>query len=272
MPILNRLKKGLLVEEQVFYQNENAIQQHLASRLRHAAISNLAEGRGVVARHFRGEYLASGLGQPSDFLREQARNGTWGTYIEATSLGETLGCHVVVTPVKNGVAQAPICLHRTSDDKAPTVHLYNSNNTHWYVNSKTKGDGNCLYNAFAQALQQAVKPELPAIAAAPAVSMQPHFFNTKVNTAEKTDAIQSQRLIEAAIRQQPTPAAMEASFQQEKARISGLPKKEQQQIADDYQFALKLAHQEMGYANKNVFSITEKSHPTLPTTAGLSAN
>lgn len=253
MSFLSRLKKVFGITETVFNQDEIHVQNALASILRRKAVEHLARNQGTVAKGFRGEYSKIDSKGHQEFLSTQSRNGVWGTYIEATALGEALDCHVVVTPVKKGVEQEPICLYHASDTKAPIVHLYNSDNVHWYVKSEksgekpTKGDGNCLFNAFAQALKRLVMPELKP--ASTQILSQGLFKSSP----ESEVVIQHQQKIAAAIRKQPTPAQLEEQFQSEKTRISRLSPQEQKQIKDDHQYALTLAKEEMGYAKKNIF-------------------
>ncbi len=250
MSVLARLKKSLGINEIAFTYSQNRVQNELAPTLRQKAIQHLATADGVVAKGFRGEYLASGMGHYQDFLRVQSQTGTWGTYIEASALGEAMGCHVVVTPVKSGVQQNPICLYRASDDKAPTVHLYNADNAHWYVNTNTKGDGNCLFNAFAQALQTIVKPELPSVSS---TIVSPQFTSYKFRAVtNEAQVINHQHAIAASIRQHPTPSEVEATLQNEKVRIGKLSVAEQQQISDDHKFALAIACEEMKVASKRM--------------------
>jgi hypothetical protein len=237
----------------IFLEHDaNDIQIKLASTLRHHAIEHLRQSNDVVAKSFRGEYIKSGLGYPHDFLDAQAKSRVWGTYLEATALGEQLGCNIVVTPVQKGIEQEPICLYRAEDKNAKTIHLYNSNNTHWYVNNKTKGDGNCLYNACAQALQTHVQHEFPRPNLA--AQSQLGIFKTKINATQANLAhtVEQQNQIFKAIQKQPTPKELEAIFKKEHARISKLLPEEQQQIQNDYQLALKLAYADMGYTKTNL--------------------
>ncbi len=222
-----------------------AIQAQLAKKLRDKAMAHLGTGKGVVAEGFRGEYLAStDMPQPTyqAFLANQSRNGVWATYIEAMALGELMGCHVVVTPVKNGVEQQPICLYRAQDDSAEMVHLYNSNNNHWFVNEQTIGDGNCLYNAFAQAIHAKVTP------AAVVTPTEPSKVNPKLIEI-------SQRAIEQSIGIQSKPELIKATALAERDRISQLPEEEQAQILSDYEFALSIANEDMSYQRHNLFSM-----------------
>jgi hypothetical protein len=252
MTLASNIYKKLGVKPDVFLEHDsNSIQTKLASTLRHHAIKHLRQSNGVVARSFRGEYMKSGLGYPHDFLDAQAKNRAWGTYLEAAALGEQLGCNVVVTPVKEGINQDSICLYRAEDKNAKTIHLYNSNNTHWYVDNKTKGDGNCLYNACAQALQTHVKHEFPK-PKSPTQS-QAGWFKTKLNAtkANIADTVEQQHKIFEAIQKQPTPKELEAVFNHEQERISKLSSEEQQQIQDDHKLSLTLAYGNMGYTHVN---------------------
>jgi hypothetical protein len=254
MSLFDRLKTLLDITEATISLNEIAFQNKLAPVLRRIAIAHLRYSKSVVAASFRGEYLASGLGDYQDFLNQQAQVGTWGTYIEATALGEALGVNVVAIPEKiNGdevIEQDPICLYRAADPKAPTIYLYNCNNTHWYVNANTQGNGDCLFNALAQALQAHCQKELPV--ASPV--KKPTLFALPQSSAD--ESVERYKTIEVAVLQQLTPAEMEKQFVDEKARVSQLPPAEQQQIATDHQLALKLAREEeAAYAKSNhVFS------------------
>ena len=262
MKLLTTLKSLLNSQKikQLEIADESTIQHALATDLRRLSLNHLANGQGHIAKSFRGEYIHAAMGPYQDFIKAQSKPGTWGTYLEATALGELLGCHVIVTPVKNGNQQKPICLYRASDETASTIHLYNSNNTHWYVNSKTKGDGNCLFNAFAQALQQTVKPVLQREAAekdtGPMANQSNHFFNQPETTEQMHQALLLQRSIEAAVvKAHPKPAECEAMNLKEMQRISELPVAEQHQIQNDYALALKLATEDLAYVKNNVTSV-----------------
>ncbi len=205
------------------------LQRKAAVQLRENAIDHLRNGKGVVARAFRGEYVASGLGHYSDFLDRQSKDKAWGTYLEATAIGEKYNLNVIVTPVTNGKAQEPICLYRPEDENAPTVHLYNDNNVHWRSANDpehTLGDGNCLYNALAQ-----------------------EFAALESKEAKKacniSDTPTQQLAIKQAVEKQEKPSTMAESFESEKSRIVNLPVEEQKQIESDYQLALKLAREEL---------------------------
>lgn len=258
-------------------QDEITTQNELAARLRAAAIRHLEYADDIVARSFRGEYLAAATSNSSSyktFLRSQGRNGQWATDIEAAALGELFGVNVVVSSeITTGkMARAPqdICIYRAADRNAHTVYIHNINNRHWYVNNNTLGDGNCLYNAFAQELQRILVQEesltenqpstrdsnnsthqATTYHAAP-ISKTPitefGLFARHQATDKQVIAHQYQidikAKVQAVVLKHPTPKQLEAELETEKSRIAKLSPAEQQQIADDYKFALKLARQD----------------------------
>ena len=273
--LFQRLQELFGVSKEFLELDEIALQQRYAAALRTAAINHLRHGKEITAKSFRGEYVASGLGDYQSFLNKQAGDTVWGTYIEATALAEKIGCTLVVTPVSNGKQQKPICLYRPANASAPTIELLNSNNTHWYVNDKTKGDGNCLYNAFAQALQKKAQQERPAaqsIATAPTTitpaaataipTIRPLFFhqnqdnNQNHNTTVELQVIQHQQEIVAAIQKKPTSNELEQYFKSQSAYMASLNQNDRQQvekqIRDDYQLALKLAREEMDLSSISI--------------------
>lgn len=257
MTLLEKLKE-LNFPEEMLSMNSISLQLLQAPQLRRLAIQFLAKSNHPKARSFRGEAIATGLGEFKYFLSDQAKDKTWGTYLEAEALAALFDVNLVVTTVKNNIQQKPICLHRAESNTAPTIHLYNSNNTHWYVNQQTIGDGNCLYNAFAQALQTTAQQEagIEAVATPAACATtqglfhpQPRFIGQKVAATNvqltEQSVIQHQRDIADAIQLQPKPSELAVQFEAERARISKLPSAEQQQISSDYQLALRLAREDM---------------------------
>jgi hypothetical protein len=225
------------------------IQNKFHQILRKEAIEHLAKSKQISARSFRQEYLVTGFGTYQNFLNDQKKSGVWGTYLEAIALSEKYGVNLVVTPVTRGVKQNPICLYRAESPDAKTVHLYNSNNTHWYVDSQTMGDGNCLYNAYAQELfrlgiitpQEAGLTEKLSPTKSTEVSITGlSIFHHKYDDETRT----RQEAILSAISKAPTPAEKEQDFNRERERISKLPPQEQKQIAADHAYALRLAREE----------------------------
>lgn len=137
-----------------------SVQRKYASTFRQLAIDHLQYGEGPVAEGFRS---GGNMVDPSsnsceevstaEFLRKQAREGEWGTYIELSGLAERLKFTVVVTTINTHTGKKQdFILYRAEDDKAPVIHLENINNKHWQYNGYAKGDGNCMYNAVARAL------------------------------------------------------------------------------------------------------------------------
>lgn len=212
------------------------------------AIEHLAKSKQISAQSFRQEYLATGFGTYQSFLNDQKKNGVWGTYLEAVALSEKYGVNLVVTPVTRGVKQNPICLYRAENSDAKTVHLYNSNNTHWYVDSQTRGDGNCLYNAYAQELFRLgiiTLKEAEFEAASGTKSTEPSVTELSIFHHKYDDETRTrQEAILSAISKAPTPAEKEQDFERERERISKLSPQEQRQIADDHAYALCLAREE----------------------------
>jgi hypothetical protein len=265
MTFYQKLHRLLNVNQAAIQVSEVAIQEQFAGQLRALAIQHLRYGQGVVANSFRGEYLGSGLGSYEDFLNTQSRDTVWGSYIEATALAEKLGCHLVVTPVKGQVEQKPLCLYRAADEKAPVIHLYNSNNTHWYLNHKTQGNGNCLYNAFAQALQTVVKEELRSEAPTLVSSSKSSLFAA-------SEESKHQQEIFSIIKTHPTPQELEVELQAEQERMSKLPLAEREQIAADYQLALQLAREEMQHSTQQASFPTKACRFALNTSEPAAAS
>jgi hypothetical protein len=243
--------------QQLTRSNREAVQGLLQAKLRELAIHHLRTANTPLARSFRGEYSAiAGAGAFSaqtwnQYLDLQSKNGAWGHEIEFAALGELFGVDVVVTNER----YETWCPYRASSDTEakPMIHLYNQSNTHWSVPGGTRGDGNCLYNAFAQALFAEVKPVIAHEEAAPesasavrAVStlQTSTTFTFFSNTAEEKKAIELQQSIEQAIAKQRAPNQITKDFEAECARIERLSPAEQQQIAEDHRLALKLAMEE----------------------------
>lgn len=245
--LLSRLQQLLAIDASLFELEDRLFQIQLAKHLRAKAIQHLRDSQGVVAKSFRGEYVASGLGDYRVFLAKQERDGAWGTYLEAAALGECLNMHVIAYS-NSGGSEQPICLYRATELNAPTIQLHNQGNQHWYHDRHTLADGNCLYNSIAQSLKTMVKQE----------QYNKHYltgnFLQGLNGVNKR-AVDSQRQ---AIVNHPTPADLQADLEQEAKRIQALPTTEQQQIIADYKLALKLARSEM----RKISHITSQTDET----------
>ena len=240
MSFLNHLRKKLPIPQAYLEANELNVQQHLAGLLRQQAIDHLRTGKTRIAKGFRGEYERANQETYTRFLNRQMQNGAWATYIEAQALAELFQCNLMITSVTNGKKEAPWPAH-TVEQNAPTIHLYNSNNTHWYVNLHTQGDGNCLYNAFAQALQTIVKPELDRQHAL--------AFNSVFKPSNKKaceDVLNYQHSIASSVvTYQKKPTEQQRADEAEQARLKKLSNAELKQIQDDHDFAMELAFEEM---------------------------
>ena len=206
------------IEQLSLTSSSNELQLLAAKKLREAAINHLASSQGIMARSFRGEYLASQLGDYKAFLQTQAQNNVWATYIEACALGEMFDHNVLVTLYNDGKKQSTICLYRSERSNAPTITLCNSDNTHWYFDQNTLGDGNCLYNAFLQALAEKT-------------TLKPYSSIFKNVMDQQRQILNDAR----------TPSQLAIDFEKEQRRIQSLPAEIQDQIAKDYQYALKMA-------------------------------
>lgn len=250
MPIFQKLEPKIKLET----LNESSVQTALAPILRQMAIQHLREGQGIVARGFRAEYGYTATDDMNTFLDKQARNGVWGTYVELAALGELFGCDIVVTTIHKGIEQEPWCVHRASDeqDAKPLIHLYNRNNTHWFFSSdaSTKGDGNCLYNAVAEALYAMLPKQPTATKSVVTVAVAPANTATFFKSPIEEIAKQQQKDIEDAIKRtlaiqkSPTPAEAHHAFEAEEKRLASLSPEELQQIREDHQLAIKLAMEE----------------------------
>lgn len=240
MPSLQKIKAALGRSDKDFLVADETIQDRLRGPLRQKAIEHLRTAATPVAEGFRSQYLYGGQylhGNPphvNTFLDRQSQNGTWGTYIEAAALGEALGCHVVVTDISKGIRRKPYCIYNAGDNDAEIIHLTLEDNRHWSINESTKGGGNCLYNAFSQALR--------GLFVAAQREKQPDTQRLSHEVAE----VKAQReALLAVVKTQPTPEEHKEELALEKARIHSLPPEERVQIEEDHKFALELALKEL---------------------------
>ncbi len=236
----NSIHKHPKINKELF-QKEN-IQQKLSPLLREIAIQHLKLATTATAKSFRGEHLLINSTEHEKYLQTQAKDMARGTEIEANALGEALQINIVVTSVYKNRSDATWCLHLETED-SPTIHLYNYENIHWAnnVNLLTKGDGNCLFYAIAQALHELTFPP---------IQKTPLNSNSifKYGSLEKDTIIRQSRINQAiisAVKNQQTLANKEISYLEEEKRISKLPDAEKEQIAKDYAYALKLAREIM---------------------------
>jgi hypothetical protein len=153
-------------------QGERRYQLLMAPLLRRLAIYTLKNRDHEVVNNIRTQYAElSAIDNPDrqdrhdfksfdEFLEFQSRNGVYGQSFEAIALSVALGvgfkyCTVDIKTSKAAIPAA-IELYSAGDD-SDTVLLYNSPNHHYFIREgypeSTYGDGNCLYNGFAQNLK-----------------------------------------------------------------------------------------------------------------------
>ncbi|MCR9191186.1 MAG: hypothetical protein NXI01_00805 [Gammaproteobacteria bacterium] len=79
------------------------------------------------------------------WLRNEARNGTWGADDSASALAEALDCDLIIRR-----RHGPLSEFSTTTSSAPTLMLQHNGSNHWEsaTHPNTLGDGNCLFNAI----------------------------------------------------------------------------------------------------------------------------
>lgn len=239
-----QIKKNLPAPDLVMWQLHDiyssglspwAMQKNLAPLLRKIAIEHLAFGTGPVAQGFRGAIQHPDVQTAyTSFLQEQSKDAAWATHIEFEALCEYFNISGVVTTVNAQNGEQTWVAHRTENDDASTIHLCNSNNTHWYVKhaGDTLANGNCLYNAFAVALQKAC------------------FLHTMQSDVNKLSSIDKQAIAlqEQLLAQVAKPRQRAENLHREQQRLARLPVAEQKQICADHALALQLAREEVQHA------------------------
>src|SRR3990167_1148092 len=249
---VNKLAELLSIHPRDFNESSENIQKKIAPILRKIAVKHLGSAQTPKAKQFRGEHLAATNIPYKKYLEKQKINGTWGTDLEAIALGEYLKYNVVVTSVNSARADCTWCLHLEGLN-APTIHLYNDNNQHWQTEPENfvLKDNNCLYNAIALNIKNLISPIKPTSN----LSSQSLF---KTNDRQKL-AIQNQVLIQSAINKathdKRSPADLANYYEKEEQRIKKLSSDEQNQILNDYYFAINLAMQEIDDKTTESFNI-----------------
>ncbi len=224
---------------------DGSLQRRYGAFLRVTAMEHLRTSDSVVGRGFRHEY---GVAFPhvrnayKQYLAQQSKNAVWGRDIELQALAEEFGVNVVVTAINGQGTRDTFVLHKFSDD-APTVHLNNITNTHWAFDDNTGRDGNCLYNAFAQGLHALAVKEFPEIKKAPLRPLGNSLF-APLNQQQKHAVDAQETRFAQLLKEAPSSSEIAQQMECEKSRINKLPVTEQQQIADDYCFALQMAMEE----------------------------
>ncbi|MDF1683084.1 MAG: hypothetical protein P1U36_00355 [Legionellaceae bacterium] len=160
------------IQAGAFYTDEEKIQTQLAGKLRAAVTHNLRYKKGDVAKNFMAHYVQDpkdpikAIRQTktaNDYVKYMSKDKSWGGMTEVQVLGEMLGVNIRIQPYdKLGHKTSKPYTAFSAGKNAPTLHLNNHAGVHWSARGKkTTGDGNCLFNACAQALQQIIKPSLP---------------------------------------------------------------------------------------------------------------
>lgn len=154
---------------------ELELQTILAPFLRALAIEHIREGSTTYVTEFRELYddvvgnvdthEAGDAVNITTFLNQQSQNGIYATDIEAGALAEKLGVTFAWTQVNaDNFPSQPTCIgYHSSQEDAAIIHLYNRPGDHFFVVAgeykSTLGDGNCLYNGFAQIIRQLILTE-----------------------------------------------------------------------------------------------------------------
>ncbi|MDF1828351.1 MAG: hypothetical protein P1U39_08750 [Legionellaceae bacterium] len=160
------------IKKNAFRASEQKIQTDLSGKLRAVVVDRLSQKTGAVAQNFH-DFYAPDPTDPikairesqtaNDYIQYMAKDKSWGGTTEAQVLGEALGVNIQVQPYdKLGKAIGTPYSAFDAGKNAPTIHLDNHDGKHWSAQGKqTIGDGNCLFNAAAQSLQQMIQPTLP---------------------------------------------------------------------------------------------------------------
>lgn len=238
-----------------------AFQLAMAPELRRLANQHLANSDSVIGKHFRqgfnnidvGVYNGRYQGNYRNYLNEQSKDRVWGEVYQLRALAEEFGVNVIVTSVTHKAgkeSRSDHVAHKVADENAPTIHLQNINNGHWQHGNYTYGDGNCLYNAFAQAMhaegKEQFKEILPKVVEVEVEDMPAAvMFKLPKLTVTEKKAVELQAAKFAELLADATSSAeLEVEQSEEEARIAKLSVEEQQQIADDHRLALLLALEE----------------------------
>lgn len=150
--------------------SERDLQLILAPFLRELAIERLRHSDTQHCVEFRNSFPRSDDStlDMEGFLQRQAQNKIWAMADEAVALAEVLGVNLVMSYCGSNASGdhlplegwEPHYCHRAEPLTDDSVHLYFMPDEHYFAYhngyAKTIGDGNCLYNGFAQYLQQFV--------------------------------------------------------------------------------------------------------------------
>jgi hypothetical protein len=176
--------------ELMYNVTENDLQIILAPFLRALAVKHLREGNTTFVSQFREQYDAvvgsldsveqGDATNVTAYLNQQSQAYVYATDIAAGALAESLGVTFACTQTdaKNFASGQPYIYYRCHSSQEPVaiVHLYNRPGEHFFVvdgqYASTIGDGNCLYNGFAQLIRQFILQE------------EQHAINIYINQAQ----------------------------------------------------------------------------------------
>jgi len=139
----------------LFESDEPSLQRILAPFLRAKAVKNIRESETFAV--WRKEFIrVHGQEALENFFTQQSRNSVYGTDECAKALAEMFDVSLQVTITSPEYSYAA----HTAEEDRPFFHIYNQPGHHWYIYNgypqDTLGDGNCLFNSFAQILRNNV--------------------------------------------------------------------------------------------------------------------
>jgi hypothetical protein len=126
----------------------NAFQQKYAPLLRRLAVDNLEKGSHPLCQAFRKNSLQA----LSTWLTLEKRARYWGSDDSARSLAQLLNFDLFIQN-NNEPAYLAFESDKHSAKKIVLKNIYNSHWQNMLTKEATLGDGNCLFNAFAQSIQ-----------------------------------------------------------------------------------------------------------------------
>lgn len=157
-----------LLNDPSIYQGETeqSIQRKLQKRLRELAIAYIQNAK-------EAESIRENISQVETlehYIQRQKKDGAWVEAPIIAALSRLLHIKVTVKDYNNqsringyevGTMTFQPEISEVEAEKLPEFVIYNSSNTHYYVDPKnpsaTRGDGNCGLNAFAQLLYRQAK-------------------------------------------------------------------------------------------------------------------
>lgn len=243
---MERMKKlGLKTILEKQYSDEHSFQISTAAKLRQLTFQYLCGDLmgqvedGPQVKELRANLNATGT--MDQFVRSQSQNGAWATYLELTLLAELVGANFAVK--MSGGRENPTILTAAPREDKPTITLVNEHNTHWSAQidgtkKSTRGDGNCGYNAFALSLAS-LAPQKPKYSP---LGIREQATGVAVSSAAKIIWQEEALKLNASIHEaQKAEEQFESTMQKIKQESPAKFNSIQEQIHEDYLFALTLA-------------------------------